>query len=150
VIQLPHKLWQLLEIALHDVKAVEAKPEYTVNMIQWHTPRFQGGDTCAVCAAGCVMISRLGVEEDSGHITSAIFHRLFGAHNAAALCAIDELRDGQVGAALGILIDGASSWCEASHDPHKLDRDVEQYHVDPLQWHSDMDKLLSDLKEADL
>lgn len=58
MIDLPHKLHELLTLALADLEAVEQKPEYRIDMSDWH--RYNtSNNLCYVCFAGAVMAQTL-------------------------------------------------------------------------------------------
>lgn len=57
------KLWQILGMALHDLRTIEKKRGYKVDMNYWHEPQ---GNKCVVCLAGSVMANRLGAKKKEG------------------------------------------------------------------------------------
>lgn len=67
---LPDKLWQMLDLALHDLELVERQSKkYHVCMHSWHDNRTIGGtNKCSVCLAGSIMACTLKVpvEMDCG------------------------------------------------------------------------------------
>jgi hypothetical protein len=149
VIQLPHKLSDLAQIALDDVMRIRSLPGYRINMNRWH--ELLGG-SCAVCAAGAVIANRLSVDRESD-VFGVDFDKRFGAANAKALLIIDELRSGAVGNAKNLLgasdEDAYSVWAN-NFATHQLDRNIVEYHEDPEQWRSDMLDLIADLRQAGL
>lgn len=56
--KLPNKPSKLLELALKDLRAVEADGRYIVDMCTYHNKRSKGGK-CHVCLAGAVMAKSL-------------------------------------------------------------------------------------------
>jgi hypothetical protein len=89
---LPHKLWQLLELAIQS--AMELDPaKYTLDMAVWYLNSPTKG-RCVVCMAGAVMVTKLGASK-VGTLTPASFNG--DAHNR--LLAINGLRKGLVIAA---------------------------------------------------
>lgn len=146
MIQLPHKLSELAQIAVDDIRSVEMRRDvYRVNMGQWHRP--QSG-VCALCAAGAVMACRLDVP-DREDIEAPSFAERFGVHNGNALLAVDELRTGCVGAAIASLTGGYDVWRNI-HITHELDREIISYDDDRAQWFLEMNELIADLKQAGL
>jgi hypothetical protein len=139
--QLPNKLSELAQMALDDVLAVERLPnQFVVDMGEFIV---ESGNLCRVCAAGAVMVQRLGATTNS--TTND-----FGPHNKWALWAIDKLRMGYVGWALQILKgDERVAWRREDTD-HALDRDVPEYSTDSGEWHVAMRSLIADLQKAGL
>lgn len=161
--QLPHKLSELAAMALDDVVAVHKRPGFMIDMGAWCSPgvvRYPHGKNCMVCAAGAVMVQRLGYSGSRSKITNPaeIFHA-FGPANGRALLAIDMLRRGNVGWALAVLTDGESAWFAGleSSDAHPLSRDLEDLSRDdtdgdglPPLWVDAMHDLVDELVEAGL
>lgn len=89
---LPHKLSDLLEIAVNDAEALQVVPGVTLNMSSWlvNDPRLK---SCSVCMAGAVMLRR-------GLVTKEIptdkqeFYPGDCSGNVAALVAINDMRTG--------------------------------------------------------
>lgn len=138
--QLPHKLSELAQMALDDVAAVEKLEGYSIDMDDVFHAAYPDDGLCVVCAAGAVMVNRLGADRALDHGP-----RDFGPNNSNALLAIDSLRVGQVGAALGRLIHGYSKGVR-----HALDRSIAQYATSATDWRADMIRLVADLREAGL
>lgn len=64
--KLPEKLSDRILIALEDLEACEADPDYGIDMGDWHVPPIEGiTETCDVCLAGGVMARRLKVPIDA-------------------------------------------------------------------------------------
>jgi hypothetical protein len=149
MIQLPHKLSELAQIALDDVTEIENTPGYTVAMESWHTP---GSASCEVCAAGSVMVCHFGLQKED-YICLGVFEKLFGGSNTRALLAIDCLRRGFVSAAQQVLID-RQAWItlplDDYDDPHEVSRPMPDYDDNPASWHSEMAQLIADLRAAGL
>lgn len=143
--KLPHKLSELARVALDDVVACEREPSrFTVEMNEAYCAPGEGPDgTCWVCAAGAVMVQRLGRGVSEGEA----FPHSFDNHNRDALLAINQLRMGAVGAALARL--GRSDE-ELGHGSHELDREMPEYESSGADWHSAMEILIDDLVEAGL
>lgn len=151
---LPHKLSELAQIALDDVLKVSTRPGFEIDMGTWVRSYHAG--FCAVCAAGSVAIERLGISKgDSIRENEELVVR-FGAHNAAALCAIDALRQGCVDGALKILADDedpVATWyeldLESDMDRSELSRSMPVY-GDDGSWAEAMSDLIADLQKAGL
>jgi hypothetical protein len=153
---LPDKLHELLELAMRDLRSVEAMPDkYCVDMNYWHVipddddldnPEGSGEEEalgrCFVCLAGATLVRTLNVEEeyypphDNGldHGVGRKFH------------ALDALRQGRVALAQHHLTNGFTT--ASLHGP--LDRCVGGYTADPIEWWEGMGALLVDLKAADI
>ncbi len=130
------KLHVALKQAFDDLKWCENQPEkFSVNMSRWVGPRDGGG--CEVCLAGAVMARRLNATKFNKRALS-------GKHvpTQQMLFALDALRRGKVTA--------ACYWISNGSDGNALNRYVTDYHEDKSKWWSEMRKLLTDLKEADL
>jgi hypothetical protein len=160
---LPHKLSELAQIALDDTTTKLEPLGISVNMSAWCRPDRRPGHSCTVCAAGAVMVARLGLDVSKGE---AFGHewlvRDFGEHNALALVAIDSLRQGQVGVALNVLSsksfqpwkdspehhdeDFPELWTGA--DGHALSRQMDDEFGE--QWREEMLDLIASLREAGL
>lgn len=124
ITELPSKLSDLLALALNDLKAVEADPNYTVDMKNWHRP---DKDVCAVCLAGAVMAKSLGVARDNSSNPD-----FFGKDVGLKLLDLDSLR------------------CGVVPNDMRLSRNVHSYRENPQAWREDMVKLHTDLVEAGL
>lgn len=145
MIQLPHKLSELANIALNDVVEVEQrKATHVVNLDDCFIGWTRNG-VCTVCAAGAVMVERFNA---TGSDTTSSF----GEHNQIAFFAIDKLRLGYVGWAQDILQRGhmAAAACAASAPAHELDRDLPAYDSRGAAWHEAMQELIDDLEQAGL
>ncbi|HTJ17773.1 MAG TPA: hypothetical protein VL494_13430 [Steroidobacteraceae bacterium] len=144
---LPHKLSELAQMALDDVEAIERSGIHGIEMASWCRWDSTGGP-CAMCAAGAVAVQRLGLSRTV--VSHVEFYKLFGDHNADALVAVDQLRMGNVGAAL-LLVEGSEDW-ETVNDSeeHELNREIPRYGIDMAGWHAGMRALIADLREAGL
>jgi hypothetical protein len=138
--QLPHKLSVLAEMALDDVVKVEQLNGFVIDMSEFI---IDGGEVCSVCAAGAVMVQRLGA-------TKSNTTEDFGLDNKRALWAIDALRLGLVGKAKQRLTMGNPPIDNAADADHWLDRDLPEYDADCSDWHEAMQVLIDDLREAGL
>lgn len=131
-IQLPHVLSELAQMALDDVTVIDQREGFVVCMGDWYTTDDNVG--CAVCAAGSVMVQRLGMRGVGALCSYSAIEVKFGRHNMLALLAIDMLRRGWVGDALMVLdqdpetLGGELHWEAASwngrHAGHPLNRDL--------------------------
>lgn len=128
--KLPDTLWELLDVALADLRAVEADDRYAVSMGFWHAP-IDG--TCVVCAAGAVMAESLGVSPGR-----SVLPEYFDDITAKKLCVINSLRMGHVEYAAERL--GVPTSIKS--------RSVAHYVIDRDQFYADMTKLRDDLKAA--
>lgn len=131
------KLWEILSLALIDLRACERdKEKFEIDMHEWFVP----GKKCIVCLAGSVIAQRFACRSKDE------FEELCDADADidAKIDAINFLRRGNVEYAL--LRVGRSG------RPY-LNRPMPEY-GDPQwwdpQWWPAMRKLLRDLKEADL
>ncbi len=150
MMQLPHKLSELAQMALDDVTAMENTPGYVVTMGYWHTTRHLKME-CGVCAAGCVISRRLGVAADVDLDSADSFADTFGRDNSNALLAIDCVREGRIQQALDCVNGGGvDRWYDVSQDDHDLSREMADYADDRAQWHLDMAELIADLTAAGL
>jgi hypothetical protein len=143
------KLHSLLAVALADLKKQEAaakRGKAVINMNWWYVPAKAGG-CCVTCLAGSVMANSLfrpKTRLSEYEITPDDYDDATGNR----LCALNCLRSGNVGEALGHMGKSDSPY-------HQLDRPVASYGGDfelgdSVQWWADMEKLLADLQEANL
>lgn len=156
-VRLPHSLSELAQIALDDLTTEVPARGLRVGMSTWCRKR--GDGTCSVCAAGAVMVARLGLDpakgETGGH---GWLIRDFGEHNALALVAIDSLRQGRVEVAERTLRERSFvPWMNdepfdedgnGEEDPHELSRLIATEYGD--EWIKDMRQLVTDLRKAGL
>ena len=108
--KLPNKLSDCIEIALKDLKKIEADPRYAVGMHPtWHTGRRSNlpGDRCCVCFAGAVMAKTLDCNIDDnispyelGPYQYGDLHADERIHNGCRLEALDQARAGHISSAL--------------------------------------------------
>ena len=97
MIALPDKLSELIELAIHDLQAVEKDRRYVVNMCYWHMPM---DGVCEVCLAGAVMAGTLGVsplslvDDPCAEFTESVSRKLL---------ALEAVRKGMVIDALSFL-----------------------------------------------
>jgi hypothetical protein len=166
-VQLPHKLSELAQIALDDLTTKLEPRGIRVDLNYWCRLERRPQPSCTVCAAGAVMVSRLGLDVARGQsFGHGWLIEMFGEHNALALVAIDSLRQGQVGVALETLEtqtfkpwqqapdcefdDDGESDPEAWHgeDGHALSRRMPEEYC--AEWRDGMAQLISDLREDGL
>lgn len=135
--KLPGKPSELLALAMKDLAKVERSKKYIVKMGVWHAPLWdENKSVCAVCLAGSVMAKTLNVP-----ITT---YTDPAGKEERALEALDYFRCGEVQA-------GISTMYENSHTNYRhLNRFVQSYHEDRVQFRADMRKLISDLRAAGL
>lgn len=151
-VRLPHKLSELAQIALDDVTKVETLPGFQIDMGNW--ARSYNGGNCHVCAAGAVMVERLGLRNGEGVQNNEQLLERFGYENGAALLAIDALRRGCINDAIRILDseDPAETWDLCDLDPdcddHRLSRKVPLY--GHQNWRMAMETLVADLHRVGL
>lgn len=134
---LPHKLWQLLQLALDDLKKVENDDKYSICMDLWHFP-IDG--VCEVCLAGAVMAKTLEAD------TMSQFHpSQFGSKLSCKLKALNFLRIGQMGLAL-------TEMGYQENDIKGIDYklDTPDYIDNPKIFHSFFNGIVLKLKELDL
>ncbi len=80
------KLWQLLEIALEDLRKCEKNPNVIVDMSKWLRPKDNG--ICQVCLAGATMYNRgfresIGWTDDTWRIMDTINYLRTGSTDSA-------------------------------------------------------------------
>lgn len=152
VIELPNKLSELAAMALDDVTELEQRPsEFTIDMEEAYLDPAGPNGTCVICAAGAVMVQRLGASPD--HV---LFPHSFEPRIHRALEAIDRLRDGSVGAAFvelraRVIHPSAMKSFDADYAAaRELDRDMPRYSESTELWREEMQVLIDDLEEAGL
>jgi hypothetical protein len=101
--QTAKKLWEILEIALEDLKTVEESENYVVNMGFWQRPASRSdSEKCEVCLAGAVMANTYKISPnffvgyESGN---------FGSKDWIKFTALDYLRIGFITSAYQKLYD---------------------------------------------
>lgn len=144
--QLPHVLSELAQVALDDIAKTPALG-LGIRMTSWCNKR-----ACTVCAAGAVMVSRLGMPfADGEHCGHRWMLDRFGLHNTLALAAIDCLREGNVGFAIATMeTQSLDTWVndDEGDDLHALARPMPVEFGD--EWLAEMRRLVTDLREANL
>jgi len=94
--RLPKKLWALIEIALADLRKVEADDRYRVDMMFFHGTTYD--ERCLVCLGGSVMSGSCAVAHDVN-----VDPEDFGSQSWKFM-ALDHLRLGDVHGALSLLM----------------------------------------------
>lgn len=130
---------ELLEVALKDLEFVEQMPMvYEVDMSQWYSV---GGDveTCMVCLAGAVMAKECHFDRtrNCGPMTGEF------AEIRGPLLAIDSFRKGSVD-------QGLTELNRSRPESMPMYMAIESYSADRDKFFSDMQNLISKLKEAGL
>lgn len=89
----PEKLSDLIDLALNDLRKVQADPRYVVDMTLWHEPNTDDGENyvCHVCFAGAVMAKTLAVDVLADSPVSD-----FGHEWRRAFYALDDVRTGNL------------------------------------------------------
>jgi hypothetical protein len=138
--QLPDKPSELIEVALADLKKVEALEEFIVDMGTWHAMSYDcqaERERCFVCAAGAVMAMHLNVPTEV-----AINPDRFDHDTRKKLIAIDHLRCGCVAEAFATL------WGNFK-DGERFDRTTfPSYRRDSEAFYEAMEQLGKELKDA--
>jgi len=83
---------EFVAVAMDDMIAVEANPNYRVNMGEWHTPYDRDGVICHVCFAGGVISQTLESEIDQMYCPTD-----FNEEIANKLAALNMVRKGFIG-----------------------------------------------------
>lgn len=105
--RLPDRPSELLKLAMADLDAVRADPQYHVDMAAWHIPQSNG--VCAVCLAGSVMANTLGLESKNAIYGIETFEKLAdeaganGRSLAVKMVALDNIRRGYVAEAVEMM-----------------------------------------------
>jgi hypothetical protein len=138
------KLHEILAIAMKDLRAVEKLNRVVVDMSVFWSKNETG--ECGVCFAGAVIHKRAKgldkLEEDwAGDAECSPSH--FKTDVARKLWALDSLRLGCVGDALGAMTNRAMV---LSDPPKTPDREVVDYEEDREKWWEQMRQLRKELK----
>lgn len=148
VISPPNCFSEAIDMALADLAAVAANPNYKVDMMSWHQP-LHGTSTCAVCFAGSVIANRLGAAPDEV-LVPAIVARTFPGWQFPLL-ALDDLRRGRIEEATAEWPDGFKSpdySAEAAEDEFLSTMDMPEYdRANPEEFFMAMATLSAYLKE---
>lgn len=126
---------RLLTVALADLLRAEKRRKTIIDMGCW--VRRDLGGTCYSCLAGAVMLE-IGLPRWRCSVNPFDYVDI---DIRSRLHALNNLRCGEVSAALGVL----GLLCKKD-----LDRDVTDYHVNRDQWFQDMRKLTADLRKEGL
>lgn len=127
---------KLIRIALADIEKVEADPRLVVDMDYW----VEGGEMCAACFAGAVMLFTLAEFDDYKDLSLAPNDY---EENYWQLRALDFLRIGDLSPAFVYL--GLHGQDEAIT---KCKRSITPYDKSPEQFKEDMNNLANDLEKA--
>lgn len=127
---LPDKPSDLIELALRDLNAVAANPEYAVDMKEWHklSPR---DNICHVCLAGAVMARTLGFQRERIASWDGL-----NSTTGKKLRALDFFRSGMIRSGLkrmGITADIPSV-------------DIPEYELDPEGFRNDLQEMANELR----
>lgn len=146
---LPGRPSELIRVGLRDLRAVEADPQYRVNMWAWHQMDEQR-ETCQVCMAGAVLAKTLGRRptQDLGTPDE------LGPDTAAKMHALDLFRTGDlVGGLCTLGTENLDIDDETAEEAHEEFHDgVEDYvfpehGADPEEFHAAMERM-ADLLES--
>lgn len=138
--KLPDKAWELLQVAVDDLKATELLEDYHIAMSYWHEP--SDNNSCAVCMAGAVIRSRLGGNRDK-----RISPTDFPIDIERKLVAIDDMRQGKWHHAFRVLQIAALDHYEALDH---LDWNITSYNTSRKRFFQDMEFNIAVLKGFDL
>ena len=136
--ELPDRPSALIRVALEDLARIEKTPGYVVNMRRWHEPL--GDGHCAVCFAGGVMATRLGLQPDEDFRTTLgktmildpVMRKIFALNN---------LRVGDTSTAFECL--GLSE-----KEGKRFNRGIAHYNAFATAFQADMERLADDLEAA--
>lgn len=139
---LPNKLFQLLEIAIFDLKKAEKAEGYRVEMTRWHSLDEDG--TCLVCLAGSVMAFTLNCPREDDELS-------FGASDALwnKMDVLNSIRCGCLVAACALMGKATSEFIMSANAL----KDVEAFEKaldDVPSYHDNKDtffRYLNDVKE---
>ena len=136
MIKPPEKKWQLLELALKDLRKAERSDKYEVHMGFWYKPN----DVCKVCLAGSVMAFSLGVVPNSTVHDREIDPEDLDKEWMMALYSINDMRCGDFGSR------------DAEFVARQAFRDAgyPNYHGDRPKWFRTMHRCKRILKEANV
>lgn len=131
------KLSSLLRVAIDDLRKIERRKNYVVNMVDWYCKH--GTVACEVCMAGAVMACRLDIPDSAVSMEPCDFSDDVGRK----LQAIDYLRFGHVDYAC--LVMGLQL-------PLALAGQIQvaEYRLDRKQFFRDMESLVKTLKRNGL
>ncbi len=136
---LPDLPSELIRVALADLKACEADPDYRIYMNDWHVAATKNV-FCEVCFAGAVMAKSLGSDKNDFlspcDFTNGIDNKLY---------ALNELRRGQVSQALRGM---GLSKSDTMENRFSLDREMPHYQYNEDKFHEQMHVLANDLEKA--
>lgn len=146
--KLPNKLWELLEVAIEDLKSVQRRKNVTINMDTW-VEVGDDGKTCSSCMAGAVMINSLNMIKDFDFTGMSIDPTIDASEDVSnKLLAINFLREGEIQEAMDVMNIEYSN-----HNPLveiTSYHPVNDYHKDRKRFFQDMNDLKGYLKELDL
>lgn len=141
--KIANKPSQAIFQAVADLIAVERKPQYRINMSDYHSPE---NGKCEVCFAGAVLAQAgndPAVYIDPAEFDSVTQHKLY---------ALDSFRNGQIS-------DGLSSFGVTklplllnpdSYDGMGLSVEITPYEQDKVQFKKDMKKMAMELESLGL
>ena len=86
--KLPNTAHELIDVALRDLEAAEASPNYEIDMGEWHTPE---DDVCLVCLGGAVLAGTLETPQDFVGIPNL---DMITDDDCSKVMALDHLRSG--------------------------------------------------------
>lgn len=131
-LNLPDLPSALLRVALADLQVVAERPEYQIDMDQWHLRAGWKSPACHVCLAGAVLAARY----DRPHMSLGPSYFVEVVRDKLRM--LDRLRKGEV--------EEAAMWFERSLDVP--DRPITDYATNPAQFVDDLLQLAHELEEA--
>lgn len=163
---LPDKLWQMLDLALADLEAIERqKSKYVVDMQTYHDVwTVQEGrkrvKKCAVCFAGAVMACSLKVSPTETNLEPGDFPEFI----EWKLDAVDIARSGNIESAVNTFYSGSSWGGLREEDEQKLEKvgkkdefgdidyciNIPEYSEDPAAFKAGIRKIIGKLKRVGL
>lgn len=143
---LPDKLSALLRVALKDLKAVEADPNYEVYMGEWHTPTHMNGKpVCLACFAGSVMAKSLNLAPTKHQGLST-----FSAGTWRKFYALNAVRTSNIDVALMHLDVDPEKISSFSMKIKAAGGHITRYETNKEKFHEDVCKLAAFLEEEGL
>lgn len=103
---LPEKMWQLLEVAIADVKSVFASKNVTINFEAWADHPDPEKPQCTVCLGGSVLLGTVCKSDiPIGHMDLYKLedNEQISQHDVSAISALDSIRCGDYDEAFDLL-----------------------------------------------
>ena len=144
------KMWQLLEIAIQDLKKAEKRPNVEIYMYDWVSTNMKS-KVCSVCLAGACLIEQAYPEGEIPYDFeySKEYDEIW-ANYVDWYDALDDIRMGRLQHAYDAFYYGKPPWMDEVRDSLEEQYPVISYHENKEHFYKCMDEIMVMFKEMDI